>query len=386
MKKFNKNLVIIGSNEYCEKNNQYFFRSGLEPQMDDLAQYFTHTYHYSPKSIYTFRGFQFGSHVKVCPFSIKHHENHVELFNRLSEYWGSIKKIHNTHKDAIFMVFFPDSYIGLISVLYLKIKRANFFIRVTSNQLEEMRVRGNKWYRKCLYFFVKPIYYIFVKWLFKKHVQIYTGKKIFYTDKYSYAVHSSNLKISDIKEKQIIEKTKYALYYVGRFDRYKGLIHAIRAFSQITSNVTLHIIGFGNDEDTQQIKNEIDRSSAKENIEFIGQVSYGEELFAYYDKADILLVPAIYETQGKTYLEAMARGVAVVASRTGGIPLIVKHNKNGLLVEPGNEKEIADAVDLLINNSQLRKELIRQGYLVARESTIEKITELTIQAIKPQII
>jgi len=386
MEKVDKELVIIGSNEYCEQHGQYFFRSGLEPQMDDLARFFTKMYHYSPKSMHTFVGGEFSKDVVIRPFSVGHHETHGELLRRILEYWKSMKKIYAAHPGALFMVYFPDSYIGMLAALYLKAKRVRCVVRITSNQMEEMRVRGGKWYRRILYVLIRPFYYFFVKQILRNQVQIYSGKKLFFSDDACYSVNSSNLRVSDIHRRRAVEKEAYTLYYVGRFDCYKGLAHAIEAMAYIIAQVRLRIIGFGNADDTQRILDQIKASPVAAAIEMVGQVPYGPALFAAYDEADIVLVPSLYETQGKTYLEAMARGALVVASRTGGIPYIVHDHENGLLVPPGDAQAIAAAVDRLLADRVLQKKMRDSGYQTARGSTIEKITDTTLQAIKKHLL
>lgn len=382
MKLYDKELVIIGSNEYSLHNGKAFFRSGLEPQMEDIGKRFTKAYHYSPKSVYAFSGFTFSDHMVVRPFCEKHHESLFEFIWRIPEFWRSLQRIWREHTGALFMVYVPDSYIGILAVLFLKMHGAPVFARVTSNLIEEMRVRGDAWYRKVAYRVCAPVYIFCMKRLLRKIVQIYTAKKLYHTDAYSYAVHSSSLEETDIKKRDMVEKESYSLYYVGRYDRYKGLCYAIQALEYIKTPVTLSIIGFGNKNDTEHMKSMIEASPKKESINVIGQVPYGDTLFRHYDMADIVLVPSLYETQGKTHLEAMARGAAVVASDVGGIPEIVTDKKNGILVPPADARAIAEAVDVLCHNISLRRSLVEAGYVTAKASTIHAITHNTCVALE----
>jgi glycosyltransferase involved in cell wall biosynthesis len=377
-----RDLVIIGSNEYCEKDGKYYFRSGLEPQMEHLAQYFKNCYHYSPTSEFSFDGFEFSNQVTVRPFSLIHHRNHKELWSRKGEYLESIKNIYNEHKSAIFMVYIPDSYIGLISAYYLKKVNANWFTRVTSDQLKEMKVRGGSLVRRVAYYFLRPIHILFMKWLLHDIIQIYTGNKLFYNNKYTYSVNSSNLTLTDIKDKKFIRNDVFKLLYVGRFDQLKGINFLIDSLSKLSlENYKLDIIGFDTNENKDKLLKLINNSDKKEKINFIGQVKYGEELFSYYDKADILILPSLQETQGKTHLEAMARGVSVIATNVGGIPNIVKHNITGILVKPSSSIEIKNAIEVLYYDKKLQKNLIKNGYKMAKNSTIDKITDLTIKVL-----
>lgn len=389
MKVIDKELVIIGSNEYCEINGRFFFRSGLESQMEYLASYFKNCYHYSPQSEYVFHGYEFTNHVNIHPFSFVHHRSHLELWNRRREYFKSIKKIFNNHKDAIFMVHIPDSYIGLISALYLKKVNAKWFARITSDHLKEMKVRrNNSMISVCAYYIVRPIYIVFMKWLLKGIFQVYTGNKIFYTNDLSYSVNSTNLTLADIKERASKYCAKQVnLLYVGRFDKYKGVDVLIKSLNFLNSkNFCLYVIGFDNPMNEQYIRNNIAHSKQKHKIKFIGHVPYGTKLFKYYDMADVLIVPSLYETQGKTPLEAMARGVCVIATNVGGLPNIVKNQYNGILVEPNDPLALAVAMDTVINDELLRKKLVFNGYEMVKNNTIDHIGEVIIGGINKHLL
>ena len=67
------------------------------------------------------------------------------------------------------------------------------------------------------------------------------------------------------------------------------------------------------------------------------------------------------ETLGVVLIEAMTFGKPVVASRVGGIPDVVKHNKNGILVAEKDPQALADAIEKLIQEPELRRRLGRNG-------------------------
>ncbi|HLL55329.1 MAG TPA: glycosyltransferase family 4 protein [Myxococcaceae bacterium] len=87
------------------------------------------------------------------------------------------------------------------------------------------------------------------------------------------------------------------------------------------------------------------------------------------DEADIFVHPALWaEAFGLSIAEAMATERAVVASRIGGIPELVQHGESGLLVEPGNAAELAEALDSLVAHPHERLRLARN----ARQRVIER--------------
>ncbi len=87
----------------------------------------------------------------------------------------------------------------------------------------------------------------------------------------------------------------------------------------------------------------------------------GEELSAAYASGDVFAFPSTSETLGFAALEAMASGVPVVAADAGGLPHVVHHGENGVLVPPGDAAELAAAIERLIADQGERARLAAAG-------------------------
>jgi len=72
-------------------------------------------------------------------------------------------------------------------------------------------------------------------------------------------------------------------------------------------------------------------------------------------------LPSFFEGMGRVLLEAMAMEIPVVASRVGGIPDLVKHRLNGLLVKPGDVAELANALEQILSDSVLSSKMGKEG-------------------------
>ena len=72
---------------------------------------------------------------------------------------------------------------------------------------------------------------------------------------------------------------------------------------------------------------------------------------------DVSVLPSLFEGMGRVVLEAMAAGKPVVASKTGGIPDLVRHGENGLLVQPGNVESLEAALVEILSKADLRARL-----------------------------
>ncbi len=94
----------------------------------------------------------------------------------------------------------------------------------------------------------------------------------------------------------------------------------------------------------------------------------------HYQRATVVVVPSLWEGFGYVCAEAMACGIAVVASRTGGLAEIVEDEKSGVLVEPGNAAELAGAILRLIREPKRRTQIGE----AARRRVVEEFSSATI--------
>jgi glycosyltransferase involved in cell wall biosynthesis len=111
-----------------------------------------------------------------------------------------------------------------------------------------------------------------------------------------------------------------------------------------------------------------------------------DEMPQYYAGCDIVCVPALYETFGLMYLEAMAAGKVVIASNTGGPKEFIVDGENGYFVDPENATALADLLKILINDQYLRERIGRNATRDAKkysvEAMVDGITEIYEELIK----
>lgn len=98
-------------------------------------------------------------------------------------------------------------------------------------------------------------------------------------------------------------------------------------------------------------------------------------------KSEICVVPSLWENYPTVILEAMAAGTAVVAADRGGIPEIIVHKKNGVLINALRSKEIATAITTLINDFSYRERIANEArmQLQKHKDLSEKLDELYTQ-------
>jgi L-malate glycosyltransferase len=93
-------------------------------------------------------------------------------------------------------------------------------------------------------------------------------------------------------------------------------------------------------------------------VRFLGE---RKDIPAVLAALDLLVVPSVSESLPNVILEAMAAGVPVVASRVGGVPEVIEHEKTGLLVPPSDDLQLAEAIERFVCQPSLRLECARRA-------------------------
>jgi glycosyltransferase involved in cell wall biosynthesis len=134
------------------------------------------------------------------------------------------------------------------------------------------------------------------------------------------------------------------------------LIHAFEALKAEIPEAVLVIVGEGYLRDP--LADLVNRLGLKDSVLFTGFQMDVRRIIATFDVA---VLPSFFEGMGRVLLEAMAMAKPVVASSVGGIPDLVHHGKNGLLVTPGSVSELKSGLLTLIRDKDLAKEMGKEG-------------------------
>lgn len=110
-----------------------------------------------------------------------------------------------------------------------------------------------------------------------------------------------------------------------------------------------------------------------DRVHFVG---FRRDLTRWMGALDLLIHPAYMEGLGVSLLQAASAGVPVIASRAGGMPEAVRDGENGLLVPPGETEALAAAIERLLEDADLRRQLGHGGRaLIAREFSVEAMVD-----------
>jgi glycosyltransferase involved in cell wall biosynthesis len=150
---------------------------------------------------------------------------------------------------------------------------------------------------------------------------------------------------------------KIVVGHVGELDHsHKGqgtIIEAARALKD--SHPALHFVLVGDGKDDRKFRR---TASGLANVEFVGFVDNVAEYLATFD---VFIYPSLREGLGSSLLDAMHFGLPIVASEVGGIPEIVEDQVNGLLIPPGDSRELSAAIQRVVADAGLRESMRRQN-------------------------
>lgn len=148
--------------------------------------------------------------------------------------------------------------------------------------------------------------------------------------------------------------------FVGSLDRaarYKDLPNLLRALRLLKTGgleIPLTVAGDG---DARRDHEVLARSlGLGSQVRFAGTLT-GGALVTAYQESTVTVLPTLFESFATVLAEAMACGRPVIASDTGGVPELVRHGTNGLLVPPGDTRKLADAMETLGTDTELYRRL-----------------------------
>lgn len=157
-----------------------------------------------------------------------------------------------------------------------------------------------------------------------------------------------------------IKRLKYRIMATASADApLKGLDYLLKAFASLEKKYPeLELVVIGKPKAGGHTERLIHQLAIQDKLTFISGISE-QKIRELYAEATLAVVPSLYEGFGLPAGEAMACGVPLISSNGGSLPEVV--GDAGIVVEKGNFQAIADAIELLLNDENLRNELAKKG-------------------------
>lgn len=157
------------------------------------------------------------------------------------------------------------------------------------------------------------------------------------------------------------------LLSVARLSGEKGHTHLLRAVAALReSGLDARLTLAGAGPERERLEQEAGELGIAAAVRFAGFVAPGAELVALLDDADVFVLPSLSEGLPHSVVEAMARGLPVVATRIGGLPELLADGA-GLVVPPGDPVALAEALGALAADAGARERLGARALAAARE-------------------
>jgi glycosyltransferase involved in cell wall biosynthesis len=165
--------------------------------------------------------------------------------------------------------------------------------------------------------------------------------------------------------------------YLGRIDKDKHLDIVIRAMTKTDPHIRLIIAGFGIALDELVVLAR--ELHVSDKVTFIGKLNE-PEIIALYRSLDCFVIPSPVESQSIVTLQAIACGLPVIAANAGALPELVHDGKNGYLVPPDDVTQFAQKMNLLADNTALRKKFGVESRMISlvhdKPKVLGKLEEL----------
>lgn len=177
-------------------------------------------------------------------------------------------------------------------------------------------------------------------------------------------VTRKNLELSD---------DDFLITSIGRLIKIKGLQYLLQAMHKL-ENKRLKLLVMGDGPEKKTLKMLSKKLGLEGQAEFLGFVG-GERKYQYLSVSDLFVLPSLKEAFGIVFLEAMHCGLPVITTTTGGQTDFLKDGENGFLVPVGDVDALAEKINLLCNDSNLRQKMSNKNRKDVKNFYSEKMAE-----------
>lgn len=169
------------------------------------------------------------------------------------------------------------------------------------------------------------------------------------------------------REKLGINEEDFVIGFAGRLIERKGWRELCLAMkSHENRNIKLLIAGVGLE--AKKLQYMIKELDMKREVIYLGLVN---DILKFYSCIDCFIIPSHWEPLGITEIEAQACGIPIIATNVEGLNEVVSDKKTGLLFKPKNEKELAEKIELIERDKDLREKLVENGLFSVKKYSLD---------------
>lgn len=160
------------------------------------------------------------------------------------------------------------------------------------------------------------------------------------------------------------------LIHTSNFRKVKRTEDVIKIYAKVAKSIPVKLMMVGDGPERNLAEELCREMDLCDNVYFLGNQNAVEEL---YSIGDLFLIPSESESFGLAALEAMACGVPVISSNTGGLPEVIKNGETGFICDLGDIDKMAEKSLYLLTNDDIWQQFSKNARLLAESYTIERI-------------
>lgn len=184
-------------------------------------------------------------------------------------------------------------------------------------------------------------------------------------------ITNNGLDFSEVPEG--ISKESGRVICVGRLSWEKAHKYILNAWPQVLEKYAGSKLFFaGEGPERGSIENQIKEMGLQNSVILLGNLPHKQTLIEI-SQSEVFICPSLAEGFGNVFVEAQACGVPPIGTRVGGIPDIIQDGENGLLIEPKNSDQIAEAILRLFDDKELAERMGQMGKISSRKFEWKKI-------------
>ncbi len=289
-------------------------------------------------------------------------------------YWFARKLIKKNQYDLSHSFFAVPC--GFISYLLKKQYQIPYIVSLRGSDVPGYSERFQK-----LYKLITPI--IHLVWHNARAVVTNSkgltelAKKSDHKQKFLEIVNGVDTEFYKPGQRSVGDKQKeFRILLASRLTRRKGFKYAIEAFAGLIKKypqITMRIAG-GEGNATQELKEQVQKLKLEDKIKFTGLYTKDESA-EIYNWADVFVMPSLNEGMSNNLLEALASGLPILMTPTGGAEELVRDGQNGYLIKMKDVNSIIEKLEILIKNPQKCDEFGQASRKIAEEMSWSKVAE-----------
>lgn len=321
-------------------------------------------------------------HLNIHKKSYPHYQSMKDLiFYSIKTYSYSKKLIRKNHYDLTHSFFSVPC--GFISWLFFRKYKIPYIVSLRGADVPGYAERFSKIYK-----LLKPL----IKKIWKDASEVISNSEglkrlalessrdqkigIIYNGVETKEFKPADRSLASGSEAKLLKSNKFIITPgASRITARKGLKYLVEAVEKLAKNhpeIRLEIIGDGSER--KNLEAQVTDSEISDKVKFAGVVPHNETA-KFYQRANIFVLPSLNEGMSNAMLEALASGLPVITTDTGGTRELVRDGINGFYVRMRDGRDIAQKIEKLMNNKELAGKMAAESRRIAETMNWQSVAK-----------